>query len=89
MFRTLKKYGLSGGEPIKISTVEGFSFLDVKYNSKDIARKTIRSITVVKEYPRHILFEITSHNTGESYWESLNKSDLLTGEAYFELAEES
>lgn len=85
MFRTLKKYKLQGGEPVKISTVEGFSFLDVKYDNKDAARKSIRSIIVVKEYTRHILFEITAHNTGEAYRESLNKSDLLTGAAYFEL----
>lgn len=85
-FKERRWYGVIPGEEVVVSTAKGFEFtLNDRYEKTEERRKRICSIRVVKEYLNHILFAVTARETGETWFESLNKVDLITGDSYFQI----
>lgn len=82
-------YGLKGGELIDISSTKGFNFEEGQRSSDDrkLFISKISAIQVVKEYDRYIVFKIFTDDFQKSYCESINKADIVGGNAYFKVVE--
>lgn len=91
----LRDYGLQGGEKIKVSTAKGFQFLkttggnELDEDMKRKVRASIGDITVVKEYPNYILFNIhvDDGKIDYTYPESINKFAFIEGRAWVDILE--
>ena len=80
-------YGLKDGELIDISSTRGFNFEEGQKHSDDrkLFISKIDAIQVVKEYDRYIVFKIFADDFRKAYCESINKADILGGDAYFKV----
>lgn len=89
----VRNYHLKGGEEVNVRTAKGFNYLNTR-DGKDLggpdrlrAKARISDIHVVKEYPNYIEFAIHICNPfcDTTYHECINKHNMLTGDAYFQL----
>lgn len=92
----LRDYGLVGGEKVKVLTAKGFQYLKTSGGNEldeDMKRKVkarISDITVVKEYPNYILFNIhvDDGKIDYTYPESINKVAFVEGRAWIDILDE-
>lgn len=91
----LRDYGLVGGEKVKISTAKGFQFLkttggnELDEATKKKVRANIAEISVVREYPSYILFNVhvDDGRINYTYPESINKFAFVEGRAWVDILE--